>query len=94
MDEKLTTFGDVEIEKRIFHHLKNLILLEDVLIEKMHISSLVSSCEKNYKCFIGYKDDENEIKELCRMLPKASAYVKSMMEKLCGCSFLLMMMSC
>ena len=46
MDEKLTTFGDVEIEKRIFHHLKNLILLEDVHIEKMHISSLVSSCEK------------------------------------------------
>ena len=50
--------------------------------------------KKNYKCFIGYKDDENEIKELCRMLPKASAYVKSMMEKLYGCSFLLMMMSC
>ena len=35
MDKKLITFGDAEIEKCIFHHLKNLILLEDVDIDKI-----------------------------------------------------------
>ena len=32
--KKLLTFGDIEIEKGKFHHRKNLILLEDVDIEK------------------------------------------------------------
>ena len=31
---------------------------------------------KNYKYFIGYKDDDHKIKPLRIMLPKTSAYVK------------------
>ena len=31
---------------------------------------------KNYKYFIGYKDDENKTKPLHIILPKTSAYVK------------------
>ena len=38
---------------------------------------MVSSGEKAYKNFIGYKDDDHKIKLLCIMLPKMSAYVKS-----------------
>ena len=42
-------FGNAEIEKQKFHHCKNLILLEDVDIVHIQVSSLISSGEKNYK---------------------------------------------
>ena len=38
---------------------------------------MVSSSEKNYKTFIGYKDNDQKIKPICIMLPKMTAYVKS-----------------
>ena len=39
---------------------------------------MVSSGEKTYKYFIGYKDDDGyKIKSLRIILPKKSAYVKS-----------------
>ena len=38
---------------------------------------MVSSSEKNYKCFIGYLYDEYKIMPLHTMLPKTRAYVKS-----------------
>ena len=37
---------------------------------------MVSSGQKNYKCFVGSKDDYPKIKPLC-MFPKIIAYVKS-----------------
>ena len=37
---------------------------------------MVSSGQKNYKCFLGSKDDYPKIKPLC-MFPKITAYVKS-----------------
>ena len=43
----------------------------------MQISDMVSSSEKNYKTFIGYKDNDQKIKPFCIMLPKMTAYVKS-----------------
>ena len=41
-------FGDIKIEKRKFHHLKNLILSEDVDIQdiEIQVSSMVSSSKK------------------------------------------------
>ena len=42
------------------------------ILIKLHIFSLVSSDEKNYKCLIGYKDDDNEIKDFLKL-----TYVKS-----------------
>ena len=69
-------FGDTEIKKRKFRQRINLILLEDIYIEKMQVSSRVSSGEKNHKCFIGYKNDAHQIKSLHIILPKISAYVK------------------
>ena len=41
-----------------FFIVKNLIWLEDVDTDNMHISILVSSGEKHYKYFIGYKNDD------------------------------------
>ena len=37
---------------------------------------MVSSGEKKYNFFIGYKDDYHNIKPLCIMPSKTSAYVK------------------
>ena len=47
MDKGIMTFGDNEIKKCKFHHLKKLILFEDLDIEKIQVSSIVSSGEKN-----------------------------------------------
>ena len=55
-------FSVIEIEKRNFHHRKNLILLEDV--EKIQVSSMASSGKKKYKYFIGYKDVDYKIQAL------------------------------
>ena len=71
-------FLNNEIEKQEFHHRKNLIFLEDVHVYNKHVSTMVSSGEKTYKHFIGYKDDNGyKIKSLRIILPKKSAYVKS-----------------
>ena len=40
----------------------------------MEASNVVSSGEKNYKYFIGYKYDDHKIK--CIMLPKTNTYAK------------------
>ena len=78
MGEEIITFGNIEIEKRKFHHHKNLILLEYRDIYNIQVSSIVSSGEKNYKYFTGYIDDDDYIiKPLHIMLPKTSAYGKS-----------------
>ena len=44
-------FGNTEIEKRKFHHCKNIILLEDLDIDKIQVSSMASSGEKKYKYY-------------------------------------------
>ena len=44
--KKIITFGDIEIEKHKFHHRKNVILLEDIDIEKIEVFSMISSGEK------------------------------------------------
>ena len=46
-------------------------------IVKIRVCSMVPSGKKNYKYFIGYKDDDYKIELLRIMLPKASTYVKS-----------------
>ena len=51
------------------------------------------SGKKNYKYFIGYKDDDYNIKPLHIMLPKTSAYRKSYDEEAKWMYFLLKMMN-
>ena len=77
MVKEIITFGYIEIEKRKFHHRKNLILLQYVDIDNRHVSSMVSFDGKKYKYFIGCKDDDYRIKPLSIMHPKGNAYIKS-----------------
>ena len=46
MGKEIVIFGDIEIEKGKFQHCKNLVLLEDVDIEKVQVCSMVSSDKK------------------------------------------------
>ena len=46
MGKEIIVFGDVETEKRKFHYHENIILLEDVDIDNIRVSSMVSSGEK------------------------------------------------
>ena len=48
-------FWCIEIEKCTFHNCKNLILLEDVGIDNIVISTMVYSSKNNYTYFVGYK---------------------------------------
>ena len=79
MDKEINfiTFVSIRIEKRKCHHRKNLILFEYLDIVNITISSKVSSGENHYIYFIGYKDNDYEIKISGIMLPKTSTYVKS-----------------
>ena len=62
MGKQVLTFGDAGIEKHNFCHYKSPILLENVDIENLLVSS--SAGEKSYKYFIGYLYDDNKIKPL------------------------------
>ena len=53
MSKELTVFGNTEIAKPKTHHRKNLILPEDLDIDKILRSNRVSSSKKNYKHFVG-----------------------------------------
>ena len=47
MGKEIVKFGNIKIGKRNFHHRKNLILLEDLDIDNMQVSSIVCSSKKN-----------------------------------------------
>ena len=76
MGKEILMFGDIETKKKIFYN-KTLIFFKYIDIEKVLVSNKISFGEKNYKHFIGYLFDDNEIQPLHIMLPKTSAYVKS-----------------
>ena len=67
MGKEILTFGDIEIQTKIFYCHKNPVPLRDVYIEKGLVSYKISFREKkNYKT-----------KSLHIILSKTSAYVKS-----------------
>ena len=63
MGEGILTFDNIEIEINKFYHHKTLIILGDVYIEKVLVSSKISFDEKSHKYFV-------------IMLPKTTAYVR------------------
>ena len=69
-------FGDIEIEKKNYHH-KTPIYLKDVDIEKALVSNKTSFGETSYKYFIGYLYNNHKVKPLHIMLPETSTYVRS-----------------
>ena len=50
---------------------------KDLDIEKALVSKKNSFDLKNYKCFIGYLNNDKKVRPLHIILSKASAYVKS-----------------
>ena len=80
MGKKIISCSNIEIEKRKFHHRKNLIFLKEVDIEKIKKSGIVSYAEKDIN--IGYKDGDHKIKLLNIILLKTSSYVNDTMVKL------------
>ena len=57
MNIEIINFDEIKIEKRKFHHLKNLNLLEDVDIEKIKLSYIMFAKKSAYVkiCYIGIK---------------------------------------
>ena len=56
--KEVIVFGDTGIEKHKYHFYKNLILIDDVDIDKTLISNKIYFGKKDFKCFLGYKDNE------------------------------------
>ena len=77
--KEIITVGGIEVGKRRFHHRKNLIFLEDIDFQKIQVSCMISSGEKN--------DDYHKIKPLCIMPSETSAYVKDYDRKIKRMSF-------
>ena len=83
----------LKLKKTKFYGNKIPVLLRDVDIGKVLASNKISLGEKNYKYFIDFLYNDHKVKSLHIMLPKTSSYVKSMMDKLNGCTFWLKMMT-
>ena len=77
MDKKFIMFVDTEIEKKYkFHYYKNPILIDHVDIHKILIFKKISFRKNSFNYFISYRNNK-KVKALCIILPKTSAYVKS-----------------
>ena len=68
-------FGDVEVNKKIFHTFDQPITLNLADIDKIVIPDKFKHSDKDFKYFFCYKDD-NIIKPLCIVLLQMSEYIK------------------
>ena len=73
MNKEILIFGDVEIEKRNYHH-KSSIFLKVVNTENVLVSNKISSGVKSYKDFFGYLHNNHKVKPL-HMLLKTRPYI-------------------
>ena len=75
MSEKTLKFCDVVVNKKEFQTSKKPIALNLVDIDKTIISAKFKHNGKDFKCFIGYKED-SIIRPLRIILPQMSGYIK------------------
>ena len=73
MGKEIIPFGYIKNEKHKFHHHKNPILIFDVDINKIVVSSKISFRRKGFKYFAGQKDVK-KIRPLSLHIPKISGY--------------------
>ena len=59
---EILMFGDIKIEKNEFYRHKSPIFLRDVDIEKVLISNKIFFSEKDYRYFIGYLYNDDQVK--------------------------------
>ena len=56
MEKTVIKFGYIEIKKQKFHQHKRPLSIKNIEINKIVLSSKVSSDKKGFRFFIGYKD--------------------------------------
>ena len=77
MGKEILMLGNIEIDKNKFYGDKTFFYKKDVDAEKILVSNKIFFGETNYKHFIGYLYNNNKVRPLHIMLPKAISYVKS-----------------
>ena len=77
MRKDILMIGDIKIEKNEFSPNKTSIFLKDVDIKRVLVCSKISFGKKNYKYFIVYLHNDDQVNPLNIMLPKTSSYGKS-----------------
>ena len=77
MGKEILMLGNIEIDKNKFYGDKTFFYKKDVDAEKILASNKIFFGETNYKHFIGYLYNNNKVRPLHIMLPKAISYVKS-----------------
>ena len=73
INKEIIMFGDTEVEKHKVYQNKNPVLMYDVDIHKIVVSSKFPFSKKGFKCFLGY-EETRKIRLLCIILPKMSTY--------------------
>ena len=73
INKEIIMFGDTEVEIHKVQQNKNTILMCDVDIHKIVVSSKFPFSKKGFKCFLGY-EETRKIRLLCIILPKMSTY--------------------
>ena len=73
--EKVTKFGDIEIQKQKFNQHKELISIKNIDFNKIVVFNKVSFGKIGFEYFIGYKNTK-AIRPSCIFLPKIIAYRK------------------
>ena len=58
MDNKIIKFDDTEIQEYEFHQYKSPISINNIDINKIVVSNKFPFDEKDFKYFIGYKDNK------------------------------------
>ena len=71
--KEIMMFGNIEVKKYKFHQYKSLMWINNKDISKIVVPSRVSFGKKDFKYFIGYKEDK-KVRFLCITLPKVSLY--------------------
>ena len=61
MDKKAIKFDDTEIQEYKFHQYKSPISINNIDINKIVVSNKFPFDKEDFKCYIGYKDNKDDI---------------------------------
>ena len=75
MEKTIITFGDIGMEKQIFHQNIKPTSIKYIDINKVVVYNKAYFCKKRFNYFIGYREAK-KIRPLCVFLPKKSVYRK------------------
>ena len=76
MSEQTLNFGEIVVDKRLFHSCKQAITLYSLEITKILVSNKYRHSEDSSKHYIGYLHDDDIVRPLCIILIQMSGYLK------------------